>query len=156
MKKFLIMLMAAALLLPVSCSKESGTLDEQMTSGEYEYSGRMTVSASGADNVSENVEVDVIIDDKSKTASIEFKGVKFVPQMPVTLDVKIPGVGYAEKDGRIEFSGDNIIPLSGGVVEVPFPKYTVKGLSGTLDKSRLSLTLNFGDYPVTYEGTASR
>ena len=147
------MLMAAATLLPVSCSKESGSVNEQMTSGKYEYSGKMTVSASGTDNVSEGVEVDVVLDDKSKTASIEFKGVKFVPQMPVTLDVTVPGVAYVEKDGCLEFSGDDIIPLSGGTL--PFPKYTVKGLSGTLDKSCLSLTLNFGDYPVTYEGAQS-
>lgn len=145
--------MAVALLLPVSCSKESVTVDGPMQSGKYEYSGKMTVSASGTDNVSENVEVDVILDDKSKTASIEFKGVKFVPQMPVTLDVTVPGVAYVETDGRLEFSGDDIIPLSGGTL--PFPKYTVKALSGILDKSSLSLTLNFGDYPVTYEGALS-
>ena len=42
MKKYLIMLMAAATLLPVSCSKESGSVNEQMTSGKYEYSGKMT------------------------------------------------------------------------------------------------------------------
>ena len=147
-------MLMAAMLLPVSCSKESGGVDEPMPSGKYEYSGKMTVSASGTDNVSEGVEVDVVLDDKSKTASIGFKGVKFVPQMPVTLDVTVPGVAYVEKDGLLEFSGDDIIPLSGGTL--PFPKYTVKGLSGTLDKSSLSLTLNFGDYPVTYDGALSR
>lgn len=142
--------MAAALLLPVSCSKESGTADEPMASGEYEYSGKMIVTAAGTDNVSENIEVDVILDAKSGKLNIEFEGVKFVPQMPVTLDVTVPGVAYVEKDGRVEFSGDGIIPLSGGVV--PFPNYTVTSLSGTLDKSRISMKLKFGEYPVSYEG----
>lgn len=153
MKKILILL-AAIMTLPMSCSKENGTVNDPLTSEEYEYSGKMTVTASGVENVSENVEVDVILDEKTKTASIGFEDVKFVPQMPVTLDVTIPEVSYVEKDGQIEFSGDGIVPLSGGIL--PFPKYTVTALSGTLTKSRLRLTLNFGDYPVTYEGTSDR
>lgn len=154
MKKFMIVLTAAVLLLPVSCSKENGTGDEPMASGEYEYSGKMIVTAAGTDNVSENVEVNVILYTKSGKLDIEFEGVKFVPQMPVTLDVTVPGVDYVEKNGRVEFSGDGVIPLSGGVV--PFPNYTVTSLSGTLDKSRISMKLNFGEYPVSYEGIPDR
>ena len=74
--------------------------------------------------------------------------------MPITLDVTIPDVAYTEKNGTVVFSGDGIVPLSGGTV--PFPKYTVTALSGTLTATGLFLGLNFGDYPVTYTGALKK
>lgn len=154
MKKILMLSLAALPLLTMSCSKENGLNDEPIVANEYEYSGTMTVSAGGADNVSENVAVDCLLDKDSRTMKILFHKVKFVPQMPVSLDVTVPYVGYIEKDGTVKFTGDGIVPLSGGTV--PFPKYTVTALSGTLTTTSLSLSLNFGDYPVTYKGTTKK
>ena len=79
-----------------------------------------------------------------------FYKVKFVPQMPVSLDVSVPGVGFEVKNGTIELSADGIVPLSGGTL--PFPKYTVTGLSGTLTDTVILMKLNFGEYPVAYDG----
>jgi len=150
MKKILMFLMAAAMLLTMSCSKENGNAENPSFSGDHEYSGPMTVTAGGVDNVSEDVKVEVRIDEKAKTLDIMFNKVKFVPQMPISLDVSVPGVGFEVKDGALEFSADGIIPLSGGTL--PFPKYTVTGLAGTLTESGISMKLNFGEYPVAYEG----
>ena len=143
MKKIFMLLLAVMPLLTMSCSKEDGDVENPLLSGNYEYSGTMTVTADGIDNVSEEVKVEVRIDEM-------FYKVKFVPQMPVSLDVSVPGVGFEVKNGTIELSADGIVPLSGGTL--PFPKYTVTGLSGTLTDSGILMKLNFGEYPVAYEG----
>lgn len=57
---------------------------------EYEYSGTMTVTAGGSDNVSEDVAVDCLLDKEASTMKILFHKVKFVPQMPISLDVTVP------------------------------------------------------------------
>ncbi len=154
MNKKVFCLMAAAILLTISCSKENGDVDNPSFSGNYEYSGPMTVTADGVDNVSKDVKVDVRIDEKAKTLDIMFNKVKFVPQMPISLDVSVPGIGFEEKNGTLEFSADGIVPLSGGTL--PFPKYTVTALSGTMTATSLSLRLNFGDYPVIYTGVPDK
>lgn len=150
MKKIFMLLLAVMPLLTMSCSKEDGDVENPLLSGNYEYSGTMTVTADGIDNVSEEVKVEVRIDETAKTLDIMFYKVKFVPQMPVSLDVSVPGVGFEVKNGTIELSADGIVPLSGGTL--PFPKYTVTGLSGTLTDSGILMKLNFGKYPVAYEG----
>ncbi len=154
MNRVTMLLMAAALLLSQSCAKENGSNEEPLVANEYEYSGTMTVTAGGTDNVSEDVAVDCLLDKDAHTMKILFHKVKFVPQMPVSLDVTVPDVGYSEKGGSVKFSGDGIVPLSGGTV--PFPKYTVTALSGALTANSLSLSLNFGDYPVTYTGVPKK
>lgn len=146
-------LMTAALLLSISCSKENETEETPSLSGVYEYSGGMTVTAGGVDNVSDNVKVEVRIDEKSQTLDILFYKVKFVPQMPISLDVTVPGVRFSAAYGSMKFSAEGIVPLSGGTV--PFPKYTVTALTGSLDRSQISMTLNFGEYPVSYTGNAT-
>lgn len=57
---------------------------------EYEYSGTMTFTAGGSDNVSEDVAVDCLLDKEASTMKILFHKVKFVPQMPISLDVTVP------------------------------------------------------------------
>lgn len=146
--------MAVAMPLAMSCSKEEGSNEEPIVANEYEYSGTMTVTAGGSDNVSEDVAVDCLLDKEASTMKILFHKVKFVPQMPISLDVTVPDVAYSEKNGTVEFSADGIVPLSGGTV--PFPKYTVTALTGTLNATGLSLSLNFGDYPVTYVGVPKK
>ena len=71
----------------------------------------MTVTAGGSDNVSEDVAVDCLLDKDTRTMKILFHKVKFVPQMPISLDVTVPDVGYSEKDSEVTFSGDGIVSL---------------------------------------------
>ncbi len=150
MKKILSLLTVALPLLAMSCSKENGEVEKPSITGNYEYSGTMTVIVDGIDNVSEDVKVEARINEKTQTLDIMFYKVKFVPQMPVSLDVSVPGIRFETKNGTIEFSADGIVPLSGGTL--PFPKYTVTGLNGTLSEAVISMELNFGEYPVAYEG----
>ena len=89
MKRIAMLLLAAAMLLPQSCSKGNGSNEEPLVANEYEYSGTMTVTSGGSDNVSENVTVDCLLDEDTRTMKILFHKVKFVPQMPITLDVTI-------------------------------------------------------------------
>ncbi len=154
MNRIAMFFMAVSLLLSQSCTKENASNEGSLVANEYEYSGTMTVTAGGSDNVSEDVAVDCLLDKGTHTMKILFHKVKFVPQMPISLDVTVPDVGYSEKDGAVTFSGDGIVPLSGGTV--PFPKYTVTALSGILTANSLSLSLNFGDYPVTYTGVSKK
>ena len=61
------LLLAVMPLLTMSCSKEDGDVENPLLSGNYEYSGTMTVTADGIDNVSEEVKVEVRIDETAKT-----------------------------------------------------------------------------------------
>lgn len=115
------------------------------------YTGKMTVMDGDTENVSENVTVEVSFT-ADDTVQLLFKKVKFVPQMPVTLDVTVPGVKRErQKDGSYVLSGDGIVPEA---MTLPYPKFTVTGLSGTLATGSLVLSLKFGEYPVEYSGTA--
>lgn len=79
MKLFKAFLIAAVLTVAAACSKNEPVkiID---TPTETVYSGTMTVVADGKDNVSENVNVNVSLQDDG-TATIIFNKVKFVPQM---------------------------------------------------------------------------
>ena len=79
-----------------------------------------------------------------------FHKVKFVPQMPVSLDVTVPDVKYSRAaDGSLLLSSDGIVPIT---MMQPYPKYTVTGLSGKMSDKTLSISLNFGEFPTSYSG----
>ncbi|MGN1232633.1 MAG: calycin-like domain-containing protein, partial [Candidatus Cryptobacteroides sp.] len=99
---------------------------------------------------SENVKIGVDYE-ADGTLSLMFNQVKFVPQMPVSLDVKVSGITYIDKDGVVTFSGNNIIPTY-GLVNTEMPDYTVTGLTGTISGNVLSFSLNFGAIPTSYTG----
>ena len=117
------------------------------------YVGTMTVMSAGVENVSEDVNVEVSFADND-TVTLLFRKVKFVPQMPVTLDVTVPGVGCdVQADGSYVLSGDGIVPET---MTLPYPKFTVTGLSGKVDAESIVLSLKFGEYPVKYSGEVVR
>ena len=106
-------LIAAALTVAAACSKnEPVKIIETPT--ETVYSGTMTVVADGKDNVSENVNVNVSLQDDG-AATIIFNKVKFVPQMPVSLDVTVPGVKCECRENEIILSGNDIVPTAMGM-----------------------------------------
>ncbi len=78
--------------------------------------------------------------------------VQFAEAMPVKLDMTIPGVECKSVGERIELSGERIIPLAMGG---EFPRYTITSLRGTLTDSELQLSMNCGEFPLTYSGTAA-
>lgn len=97
----------------------------------------------------ENIAVNFTPAEDGKTASITIYQIRFVPQMPVTIDVTIPNVTVQSTPEKILLSGDQIIPLAMGG---EFPRYTVTGLEGEIVGQELVFSLNFGDSPTSYRG----
>lgn len=151
MKLFNAFLIAAALTVAAACSKnEPEKIIETLT--ETVYSGTMTVVADGKDNVSENVNVNVNVSPQDDgTATIIFNKVKFVPQMPVSLDVTVPGVKCEIRENEIILSGNDIVPLAMGM---PYAKYNVTSLTGKIVAGKLTISLNFGEFATSYVGDA--
>lgn len=143
-----LILIASMLLAVAGCSKSNVNEGKEIPASS-KYSGSLTVVAFGKENVTEGVEVNADFD-KEGTLTLVFHKVKFVPQMPVSLDVTVPGVSYSiESDGSILLSGDGIVPIT---MMQPYPKYTVTGLSGKMSDKALSVSLNFGEFPTSYSG----
>lgn len=143
-----LILIASMLLAVAGCSK-SNVNEEKVPPRSSVYSGSLNVVAGGKDNVTEGVEVNADID-KDGVLTLVFHKVKFVPQMPVSLDVTVPDVKYSrEADGSLLLSGDGIVPIT---MMQPYPKYTVTGLTGKMSAKALSVSLNFGEFPTSYSG----
>lgn len=136
------------LLAVAGCSKNNVNEEKEAPRSSV-YSGSLNVVAGGKDNVTEGVEVNADID-KDGVLTLVFHKVKFVPQMPVSLDVTVPDVKYSrEADGSLLLSGDGIVPIT---MMQPYPKYTVTGLTGKMSAKALSVSLNFGEFPTSYSG----
>lgn len=143
-----LILIASMLLAVAGCSKNNVNEEKEAPRSSV-YSGSLNVVAGGKDNVTEGVEVNADID-KDGVLTLVFHKVKFVPQMPVSLDVTVPDVKYSrEADGSLLLSGDGIVPIT---MMQPYPKYTVTGLSGKMSAKALSISLNFGEFPTSYSG----
>lgn len=142
-------LIAVVSVVAAACSKNEPVKIIE-TPAETVYSGTMTVVAGGKDNVSENVNVNVNLQDDG-TATIIFNKVKFVPQMPVSLDVTVPGVTCEIRENEIILSGNDIVPLAMGM---PYEKYKVTSLSGKITAGKLTVSLNFGEFATSYAGDA--
>lgn len=136
------------LLAFAGCSKDNVNEEKEAPRSSV-YSGSLNVVVGGKDNVTEGVEVNADID-KDGVLTLVFHKVKFVPQMPVSLDVTVPDVKYSrEADGSLLLSGDGIVPIT---MMQPYPKYTVTGLTGKMSAKALSVSLNFGEFPTSYSG----
>lgn len=142
-------LIAAVSVVAATCSKNEPVKIIE-TPAETVYSGTLTVVADGKDNVSENVKVNVNLQEDG-TATIIFNKVKFVPQMPVSLDVTVPGVKCEIRKNEIILSGNDIVPLAMGM---PYAKYKVTSLSGKIIAGKLTVSLNFGEFATSYVGDA--
>ena len=150
-------LMAAAALLFASCSEaetENGTQDDgSAVTGVQQYSGSMVVTYEGEEYSTNDIVVEVTFSEDGSSMDIKMLKVKFVPQMPVTLDVLIPGVstdGSSPDSGTVTFSGDDIIPY---MANGAYDRFIVNDLTGKLENGNISFSLYFGDYPTSYSGT---
>ena len=142
-------LIAAVSVVSAACSKDEPVKIIE-TPIETVYSGTMTVVADGKENISENVNVNVSSQDDG-TATIIFNKVKFVPQMPVSLDVTVPGVKCDCRENEIVLSGNDIVPLAMGM---PYEKYKVTSLTGRIIAGKLTISLKFGEFATSYVGDA--
>lgn len=112
----------------------------------YEAYGRLTIPSSGF--TKENVRTQLILKENNEL-DLYMYDVKFASAMPVTIDMLISGVGYADEGGEIVFYGDSIIPTAGGK---PYEKYIVTDLQGVITADSLFISNKYGKTPSVYAG----
>lgn len=140
--------LAALTTLLLTCACEPLTKEEKARATEYV--GTVTVEYKGETNKNPDIRVHYLPADDGGSARIVIYRIRFVPQMPVTIDVTIPDVSVTQNGQGFSLQADNVIPLAlGGEYE----KYRVTALSGTLTDNKLSFSLNFGEYPTSFTGT---
>lgn len=144
---------AAAALLSASCGKEETF---EVPEGKTGYAGPLEVVYQGETYTTEDVSVTLDYDAAAGTVDIYMYQVRFVPQMPVVIDIMIPSVPVAVSGGTVSFAGEDIVPqmVGAGGALTPVPNYTVTGLSGTFDEDAVAFSLLFGAFPTSYRGLA--
>ena len=116
-----------------------------------DYKGTVTVMYKGEPFDNENIQVNFTPSEDGKTASIVIYQIRFVPQMPVTIDVTIPNVAVQSTTEKILLSCERTIPHAMGG---EYPRYTVTDLKGEIVGKEMSFSLNFGDSPTSFRGQA--
>lgn len=154
MKKIIFYALLGALSLNfISCEEEDGngneTNDVVIKPVETRYTGTISVNFKGQTTDTEGVDCGVLKDDNKKTIDLNLYQVKFVPQMPLTIDLTIPSISFQESNDEIKFSADSIAPTMGGN---PYPDYAAKNLTGMIIGDSIWFHCSFGDYPTTYQG----
>ena len=146
MKLLRMLSLSAMLLLAAACHKDPKA---DAVPGQSLYVGTVSVDYNGGTYDNNDIYVAFRPSDDGRTAEIVIYRIKFVPAMPVTIDVSIPGISV-QGDA---FSCDNVIPWALGG---EYPKYTVHDLEGTVAGETLSFSLLFGDYPTRFTGRLER
>lgn len=136
----------AAIVILISCGKKE---DEPITPTNADFKGTVSVVFNGSPFDNEDINVNFTPSGDGKTASITIYKIRFVPQMPVTIDVTIPNVNVTVTGGMMSLSKDQVVPLAMGG---EYPRYTVTDLKGTIEGDEMSFSLNFGDYPTSFTG----
>lgn len=149
MKKHLLLL-AWLLAGVLSCYKAPQKED---IPDEHLYIGTVSVDFEGSTFDNESIYVACVPSEDGSSADIVIYRIKFVPRMPVRIDVTIPGVQLRESGGKTLLSCDDVNPLAMGG---EYAKYRVSGLEGSLAGNELSFSLNFGDCPTRFTGFALR
>lgn len=116
---------------------------------EAYYIGTVSVLYNGETVDNENIKVKFTQLEDGVTATIKIYRIRFVPKMPVRVDVTIPNISMDTNNDVITFSCDKVIPLALGG---EYPKYTVTNLNGEVVGSTLKFDLNFGEYPTSFVG----
>lgn len=143
---------ASVIVLMASCEKAPSVITEDSP----EFSGKMTVLYEGEPFDQNGIKVLVELNADKTMLDIKMMKVKFVPAMPVRIDVTILEVPVTEEaDGIWSFYGDGITPWAMGG---PYDGYRVDELRGTVSDSTLEFSLDFYNtkknqaYPTSYSG----
>ena len=139
--------MAVAASLILGCSHNEK--EQPITPVQADYVGTVSVTYQGEPFDNDGIEVNFTPSDDGKTASIIIYKIKFVPQMPVTIDVTIPDIDVSVTGNVMSLSKDTVVPLAMGG---EYPRYTVTGLNGKIEGEELVFSLKFGDYPTSFTG----
>lgn len=116
---------------------------------DADFVGTVTVIYEGEPFENENIRVTFMPDADGRNASIKLHRIRFVPKMPVTIDVTVPGLAVSSEAGKTVLSCERSIPWAIGG---EYPKYTVTELSGEIVGEELTFSLNFGEYPTSFKG----
>ena len=149
MKKLFAIFTAALLLAACGSENKEENGKETLPSGTTSFKGTMVVTYQGEDVSTPDVTISVNYHKTTSTADILFNQVKFVPQMPVKLDITVPGVTVKESGSTILLSGTGIEPTVAGI---PYEQYLVSNLSGNIKSKYLELQLTFGNFPTRFLG----
>ena len=141
------LLAAIAALSLISCGK--GKPEVPLVPEDSDYTGTVTVIYNEAPFDNEGIRVNFTPAQDGQSASITLHQIRFVPQMPVTIDVTVPGITIRSTTDKIFLSCERTIPLAMGG---EYPRYTVTALEGEIVGDELTFSLNFGDYPTSFNG----
>lgn len=136
----------AAIML-AACAKPAD--ETPVVPEESDYTGTVTVIYQDAPFDNENISVNFLPSEDGSAASITIHQIRFVPQMPVTIDVTIPGIALQSTAEKVILSCERVIPLAMGG---EYPRYTVTDFQGEIIGKELTFSLNFGDYPTSFRG----
>ncbi len=142
------LIFAAAALLVLGCGKK-GT-EDVLVPEKGSYTGTVTVVYQGSDFDNENIKVDFIPSADGKTADIVLNQIRFVPNMPVQIDVTVPGVTLQPGEKDIVLTCAEVVPKALGG---DYPRYTVTNLTGKIVGNEMTFSLKFGDSPTSFRGT---
>lgn len=149
-KTFFLMLALAAFM--ANCDKNEKEDDDVKTViASTDYSGTLTVDASGGKFDNENIKVSYSTTEKADSASITLYQVRFSPRMPLTIDVTVPGIIVRKTEKGVALSCPRVVPLAMGG---EYPNYTVTGFVGEIAGDEITFSLNFGSTPTSYHGKA--
>ena len=150
MKRFFTILAFAWAL--ASCEKAPTVI----TDDSPEYTGTMIVAYEGEDFKQTGIKVLGEFDQSRNTIDIKLQKVKFVPAMPIRIDVTImdiPAVSTGEDSWT--FEADDLTPWAMGG---PYDTYRVDDLHGTISGNSIEFSLGFyntkkqENYPTSYSG----
>lgn len=148
--KFKLLFAAALAIIIAGCGKEEP--ESPIVPEESDYVGTVTVIYQGAPFDNENIKVNFSPSEDAQTASITLHQIRFVPQMPVTIDVTIPDIAIQSTSEKVVLTCERTIPLAMGG---EYPRYTVTGFQGEIVGNELTFSLNFGDYPTSFKGSVN-
>ena len=128
-----------------------------ITDDSPEYTGKMVVVYEGEDFEQTGIKVLGEFNEDKTSVDIKLQKVKFVPAMPVRIDVTIMDIPVtAAGEGTWTFEGDGITPWAMGG---PYETYRVDDLHGTITENSIEFSLGFyntkkqENYPTTYSGS---
>jgi hypothetical protein len=127
-----------------------------ITDDSPEYTGTMIVAYEGDDFKQTGIKVLGEFDQSRTTIDIKLQKVKFVPAMPIRIDVTIMDIPvvYAGED-TWSFEADGLTPWAMGG---PYDTYRVDDLRGTISGNSIEFSLGFyntkkqENYPTNYNG----
>ena len=150
MKRFFTIL---ALVWAAAACEKAPTI---ITDDSPEYTGTMVVAYEGEDFEQTGIKVLGEFDTVEATIDIKLEKVKFVPAMPIRIDVTIMDVPVVQT-GEYSwiFEADGLTPWAMGG---PYKTYRVDDLRGTISGDSIEFSLGFfntkkqENYPTSYRG----